>query len=554
MARDEGLAGGLIHVAPLRSLVKRTYDDVFGPCGGRLQMHGAPEDVKSPYFLSSLVVTTLDSFLWNLYRVPVAESLKIQRGASMGHYYPALLAIFTSLVVFDEGHMYLWEEPSHGDPGSTGASAALAAIAGLAWAGAPVLVETATARPGMLAKLRSVVGTTRGRVSIKALKAPRGSSCCPYLDKLVIEAGALDIVVDPDWESSHLVPWETRIKKSWRDVLDDIVDDASSGPVLVITNTVGEAVELYRKLEGMAPRTVLVHGRLSGKDRSKAEDEIRIVEDKGGVVVATQVAEAGVDVNAMAVYTAAAPLESLVQRAGRACRRGRILESCHEDGGRMVIVEEGSPGPYNREDIQEALKLVSNIASRSPSYIDWRAPCNRGSTTGYGSMLAMQRTDSYGRDVGGLVESLLERYLKSDARPWALLEIMDRSGLCGLARDSVMVEVDVGGSTVPASLHWALSKAEEALEFRSGVPVLVVEWRGKGGMQSVEVGAYRLWKAWKSLRKMKDERVYGCRRLIEDMTRDALDALKGQGVEFAVYNVRLKARDGAYEPGLGLLV
>jgi CRISPR-associated endonuclease/helicase Cas3 len=551
-AREEGLAGGLVHVAPLRSLVRRAYEDVFKPCGGRLQMHGAGEDVKSPYLLSSLVVSTLDSFLWNLYRIPVAEALKIQRGASMGHYYPALLAIFTSLVVFDEGHMYLWEEPSQGDPGSTGASAALAAIAGLAWAGVPVMVETATAQPEMIAEVRRIAERVGGRASIKALKAPRGSASCPYLDKLKEKAGTLDVVEDPDWESSHLVPWRTYIGDSWASVLDDIVSDASAGPVLVVANTVKEAVDLYRELEGRVSRITLIHGRLSNDDRSRAEDELRAIEDRGGVVVATQVAEAGIDANAMAVYTAVAPLESLVQRAGRACRRGGILGYCQRRGGKVVIVAGGSRGPYPRESVEEALHLVSRSVQGRPNSLDWRAPCNHGPATGYGSLVALQCKGPQAAARAGLIGDLLESYLQSDARPWALLKLMENADLCGLARDSVMVEVDVGGSTVPASLQWVLSNADKLLEFSGGYPILVVEW-GRGGWKRTAEGvASRLWNAWNALgrNKGRDE----CRRLLEALAWDALDVLKSQRVESTVYSAKLKARDDAYKPGLGLLV
>ena len=547
-AREEGLAGGLVHVAPLRSLVRRAYDDLFKPCGGRLQMHGADDKVKSPYLLSTLVVSTLDSFLWNLYRIPVAEALKVQSGSSMGHYYPSLLSIFTSLVVFDEGHMYLWEDPYHGDPSSTGAAASLAAIAGLAWAGAPVVVETATAQPSMIANIRRVAEKAGGRATIKALKAPRGSTSCPYIDKLRSEAGALEDMDDPEWESSHLVPWKTFIEDDWEGVVDSIVDDASSGPVLVVANTVGEAVDLYGRLKSIASRVVLIHGRLSNSDRSKAEEDLHRIESEGGVVVSTQVAEAGLDVNSAAVYTSAAPLESIVQRAGRACRRGGILESCMEDGGKVVIVAEGSPGPYPKASVEETVKLISEIVSHDPRSLDWRAPCNRDSIMGYGTLIALHHAKESVAASHSLVEQLLQSYLKSDARPWALLKMIEHAGLCGLARDSIMVEVDVGDSAVPASLQWVLSNAQSILEFRDNLPVVTVEW-SLGRRRGVAEGrAARLWSAWNRARLRG-----GCEQLVKSLALDALEALKNAGVDKAAYTVRLKAKEGVYKPGLGLV-
>lgn len=549
MARKEGLASGLVHVAPLRSLVWRTYQGLFKPHGGRLQMHGAPGDARSPYFLSSLVVTTLDSFLWNLYRVPVAESMKIQRGSSMGHYYPALLGIYASLVVFDEGHMYLWEDPA-GDPNTAGASAALAAVAGLAWAGAPVVVETATASPTMVSELVSVAGSVGAEVRVKVLKSPASVERCPYLDSLRDAAGRVDEIMDPDWDSSHLVPWRTYLKPDWDSVLEDIEEDASRGPVLVVANTVDEAVSLYDKLKGRGRvgRLVLVHGRLSNDDRLRAEEGIRDVEDKGGVVVATQVAEAGVDVNALAVYTAAAPLENLVQRAGRACRRGGILDACRGEGGKVVIVEGASMGPYSDKAVVQALDKVRGLVGGDPSKLDWRAPCDHDGRTSYGTLLA---SVPGGAGVGGVARSLYSSYLRSDARPWTLLEIMDTVGVCGLARDSIMIEVlvETGGkrSAVPVSLEWALSRAARYLEVdqATGVPVLVVEWHSGRQKSMAEGPAARLWKTWK--RQLK------CRDLVEALVRDVDYILRNSKVGSAAYSARLKARSGVYHPELGLI-
>ncbi|GAB6148794.1 helicase-related protein [Stetteria hydrogenophila] len=554
-AREDGLAAGLIHVAPLRSLVGRVYQDLFKPLGGRLQMHGAPAGERSPYFLSSLVVSTLDSFLWNLYRIPVAEALKVERGYSMGHYYPALLSIYTSLVVLDEGHLYLWEEPSPGETASSiSAAAAAAAVAGLAWAGVPTLVETATASPAMLSELRRAVGSARGRLSVKALKAPRAAGGCPYLEEATRAAGStgVGVVEDPDWEAGHLTPWLTLLAGSWDEVLSEIVDDASRGPVLVVANTVEEAVELHDRLEGRVGRAVLVHGRLSEEDRSRAEEGIREVEERGGVVVATQVAEAGVDVNALAVYTAAAPLESLAQRAGRACRRGGILAECMQSGGKLVVVTDAKRGPYDPEAVEEGVRLVAEAAESDRGALDWRATCNHGSRVSYASLLA--RAGAAGRGSPGaagllsLFKNLLKMYLHSDARPWVLLDLLDKAGLCSLARDSALVEVDVGGSSVPVSLHWALRHAEEALEMGGAGPVVVVEWRygGQGGV--VEAEAWRLWRAWRGSRERG-----GCRSLINALMQDAVEALKGVRARAPAFTVRLKAKRGAYRRGRGLL-
>ncbi len=552
-SREEGVAGGLIHVAPLRSLLWRAYRSFFEPLGGRLQMHGAPEDVKSPYFLSSLVASTLDSFLWNLYRVPVAEALKVYRGSSMGHYYPALASILTSVTVFDEAHMYLWEETSQAGAGYQAVSAAVGLLSLL---GAPLIVETATVRPQALRALSEAVrpaSVNAGRVlSVAALRSPCKARRCRYLESLKSEAGRLGsgrfefiAVDDPEWDSEYLVEWRTSLKKSWDDAINEIVGDASRGPVLVVANSVGEAVRVYRLLEGRVERAVLVHGRLSEGERRSAEDEISRVEREGGVVVATQVAEAGVDVNSIAVYTAAAPLENIVQRAGRACRRGEVLSSCSEEGGKLVIVSEASTGPYPEGEVGSALKIVKEALDRGP--VDWRAVCSGDGFTGYGDLLAAARTGRY--QSSHWLRRIFDSYLRSDAQPHALIRLLDDSNLCSLARDTIMAEVEVeaGGfrDAVVVSLEWVLSNAGSILEFSEGAPVIVVE---SSDGSAVEAPAKQLWETWSKCRRRPC-----CQRLVKALLEDAVNAAgAGQGV--SKLRVRLKARQGSYRRGLGLLL
>ncbi|NPA96602.1 MAG: DEAD/DEAH box helicase, partial [Crenarchaeota archaeon] len=161
-AKSEGMAGGLVHVAPLRSLVHRIYEDTFKEYGGAYQMHVPPKQGdeaisphdKSPYFLRDLVVTTLDSFTLNMYRLPILESLKIESGLSLGHYYPVYTSVLSSVVVFDEAHLYLGEEAQ--DQGVT-VETLEALVRFLAAAGTSLIVETATMKPSTLRSIASVI-------------------------------------------------------------------------------------------------------------------------------------------------------------------------------------------------------------------------------------------------------------------------------------------------------------------------------------------------------------------------------------------------------------
>ncbi|WP_399094190.1 CRISPR-associated helicase Cas3' [Streptomyces sp. BBFR2] len=103
---------------------------------------------------------------------------------------------------------------------------------------------------------------------------------------------------------------------------------ANGDSVLVVANNVAHALELYDTLAPAAhahhgPRSaLLLHSRFKRRDRSAIEKDI--TERFGtrgprqpGLLVATQVVEVSLDVDFDVLFTAAAPLEALLQRFGR---------------------------------------------------------------------------------------------------------------------------------------------------------------------------------------------------------------------------------------------
>ena len=115
-----------------------------------------------------------------------------------------------------------------------------------------------------------------------------------------------------------------------------ILEDLSAGGcALAIMNTVSRAQQLARLLREVGQEVLLLHGRLTakqradrtakaidllGKDRTRASGR-----PKSLVVVATQIAEQSFDVDADILYTDLAPLDLLLQRIGRLHRHDRPL-------------------------------------------------------------------------------------------------------------------------------------------------------------------------------------------------------------------------------------
>ena len=118
---------------------------------------------------------------------------------------------------------------------------------------------------------------------------------------------------------------------------------------LVVLNTVKAARVVFAGLRGSAVPCTLLHSRFRGVER---EELIRKViadpGEAGHIVVATQVVEAGLDLNAALLITEAAPWPSVVQRAGRCNRTGTI------DGAQLCWVAPEKHLPYREEDVAAA--------------------------------------------------------------------------------------------------------------------------------------------------------------------------------------------------------
>ncbi len=121
--------------------------------------------------------------------------------------------------------------------------------------------------------------------------------------------------------------------------------------VLYVRNTVDDAVEAWQALNALLPDKVeLFHARFTLADRQGIEQRVincfgkasTPAERRGRVVVATQVAEQSLDVDFDLAVSDLAPMESLIQRAGRCCRHAGRPRPEGYSTARLLVV---SPDP-----------------------------------------------------------------------------------------------------------------------------------------------------------------------------------------------------------------
>jgi CRISPR-associated endonuclease/helicase Cas3 len=360
--------GRVLHVLPMRSIIEdlvvdaacRLGDGVVGyqagiPRLGYCRTGGVCEALnpieertcsgqpcqevvyveRDPYMLNKqYVVTTYDSYSLSLLLAPVPEITY----SRFGHPDLALAAVGTSLNIFDEIHL-LSPDISKDISGGCDKIKAWGFIAAasyiLAKLKTPFLYLSATLTPPPIeilvkaAKIspRVVLASSRwiyeefrkvfgDRVDFINLEENVGNLAETYISNLKTEITN----VEPDEKLKEMCLNELATK------------------VLVVTNTVERAAEVYRKSNDICSRkgyeVILVHGRMSHLHRSYLASRIKCLsKDKRAkfVVIATQVVEAGVDLDADVLITDVAPVDSLIQRAGRVLRHGVDRE------GRVVV-------------------------------------------------------------------------------------------------------------------------------------------------------------------------------------------------------------------------
>ncbi len=102
---------------------------------------------------------------------------------------------------------------------------------------------------------------------------------------------------------------------------------------LVVLNQVERAQDVFSRVRKLLPAkagvpVLLAHGRFRPAERQEiTRSLLHEIPVTGGIVIATQTVEAGVDLDAACLYTELSPWPSLVQRFGRCNRRGECEDA-----------------------------------------------------------------------------------------------------------------------------------------------------------------------------------------------------------------------------------
>lgn len=229
--------------------------------------------------------------------------------------------------------------------------------------------------------------------------------------------------------------------------------------VLWIRNTVKDAQEAFRMLKNEAyedgPEIALLHARFPYWRRDELEQ--RWIDCLGAsghlrpcgcVLVATQVVEQSVDIDADYLITDFAPTDMLLQRAGRLWRHVRPNRPC-EEAEMMVVVPEGVPNSVETDDVQGFLGAFGTTAKVYAPYVLWRT----WKVWQYLPRLVLPDDirrlieSTYG-EVGGFQSCIADKTYKEMKTKYESLQAlvnMNQSYTAGVATDSDGVFTRYGG-------------------------------------------------------------------------------------------------------------
>ena len=438
-AAGAGFYDKVLHVLPLRSIVEDGYGKaarVLGD-GAAARMMGVS---GSPFMLGPLVFVTVDTFLLAAAKLNTRKMRRVAEGREWGYDYFTQASVLASLVVFDEAHMVF-------GAGGLGGFA-YTVFRFLLEAGVPVVVETATLPERWERRLRR--DAERMGYEAVSIGLPRDDSF------LVRERGKVFRVEPVEGAPACLVEEGRRN--------------------LVIVNTVERAVDVYRELKCRGLRNVyLLHGRMAAGHRRRVVEAVREIAGREGAgeyyIVATQVAEAGLDVTSDVLVTDVAPLMNLLQRMGRCARY-------EEPGGVVKVVMDAPTVMYEEEwryELERSKRIIEGLdenfhprlPERYQSLIDKAYSRFRSKEDRYllGEIMDPGRRsvdvwrtikERYGGGVGRGVLLTLEVPEMNDIMPVSerLLEKLYRRDLVEIRVEGQSLSGDPVGRVVEAALEW----------------------------------------------------------------------------------------------------
>lgn len=379
----------LIYSLPMRVLVNSLGNRFKNYCKKfedlKIAIHHG-ENPESQLFLEDIIVSTIDQTVGAYCCVPLSMSLRsgnIPAGS-----------VSSAFLVFDEVHTY--------DP-----NFALQSIL--------VLLEHS-----------SIL-----KIPFAILSATLPDSFLEHIQKKFENVKVIDIEDENEIYSrkSREVILCSKFDLSLKDYLskNDLPTDKK---IIIVCNTVKRAQEIFKELSNKYKDVFLIHSQFFLRHREEKEKKINKIfgknsKIKSGILVTTQVIEVGMDISCDLMISELAPIDSLIQRAGRIARWG--------GRGELIItgLDESEKNPYSPYEKEICLRTSAELNKlKQTSQLKW---------------------DLERKLVNKILNCYFENYLDSE-RKGEILEFLAKAAFEG---DKNLLEIAVRGEelTCQISIH-----------------------------------------------------------------------------------------------------
>lgn len=313
----KGLARGFIYVAPTRSLVRQQARDFLSKLQGysisyqsmdinlevQVPNAGPVQLKKNPKLSSNVNITTIDSFMFNLMRMPV-ESLN---KPAKWRYMTYRSYIFTSYVFLDEVHLMV-------EDSSITLASLLLGLYELILSATPTVVATATLGDN---RIKCLALGECGSIKLGTYSSVKDSVRVFRLGNKESKDSIFITVRDKDWESKTTEQiFQFKELNNYKEIISVIKEYGDR--ILILTNTVKRAVDIYELVSEELGDIALFHSKLDEYDR---DANAKII-DSAKVIVGTDAIGVGINPKNVKILIMDIPpnVDTFIQRIGRICR------------------------------------------------------------------------------------------------------------------------------------------------------------------------------------------------------------------------------------------
>jgi CRISPR-associated endonuclease/helicase Cas3 len=417
---------------PLRSLLEDQYDKYKKLASTMLVGKRYMNNPDSRYLSKPITLTTIDTLSFTLFGLSPEDFDKVVKywsGTSMGslgHYLFSVASVTLSNVILDEVHLLADE------------------IKSLNFLVA--LIHLSIRNNQKLVLMSATIPTAFEKVLEEELRKHMSRIRFIRFGKECIDEKFVNERLSKNYEIEIVGLKEENRENYIKKYIQNKIDEGSCKRVIVIFNTVKDAISFYNALETSNTPKLLLHSRFSEEDKEKKIEKLKEYKklDKY-IIVSTQVIEAGIDISSDLMITEIAPINSLIQRVGRFLRyegeeKGTLLIWYEIDEQNSLKKSGENNEKYKVYDYDLTKRTLDSLLNaKSKGRINFHVPSSKD-VIGYKDLMNMVYHESDFKVKSREVTSLLNISLNIETMPYsALKQLMRLEG--SFVRDSILIPI-----------------------------------------------------------------------------------------------------------------